>query len=106
MVRGAVLFIRKFGILEAFKNYKIYNILYGDTVCQKYTSKCFTNPNRMNNNSSVVVPILQDKTNLSTGSSCCHFDVHLLKKDYYALKVVGNEKEGGSERCQTFTICL
>ncbi len=22
------------------------------------------------------------------------------------LKVVGNEKEGGSERCQTFTICL
>ncbi len=23
-----------------------------------------------------------------------------------SLKVVGNEKEGGSERCQTFTICL
>ncbi len=23
-----------------------------------------------------------------------------------SLKVVSNEKEGGSERCQTFTICL
>jgi hypothetical protein len=59
----------------------IKNIRYGDTVCQKYryTSKCFTNPNRMNNNGSAVVPILQNKTNLSTGSfRAANFDVHFL----------------------------
>jgi hypothetical protein len=34
------------------------------------------------------------------------FRCFYVSKSIDALKVVGNEKEGGSERCQTFTICL
>ncbi len=55
----------------------------------------------------VLVKICRDRLNqFDVDWSTARDYWRILQIRLYSLTVVGNEKEGGSERCQTFTICL
>ncbi len=71
-------------------NIEIFNLIYRYFICRK-TSK--------------NTKIRSFSCRLQCKMNC----IAILKRQCYkisTLKVVGNEKEGGSGRCQTFPICL